>query len=125
MPMYPEEGEPRLTDLPPELSEHLLQFLPSLSLLQLPLLHSGLGRQARQEVEARHARLDKTPLKILTEISQPGDILNTISMLCPGLVILYDATKRGQSYERASQVGGHTTMTINMQQPLFSTTSTR
>ena len=122
--MYPEEGEPRLTELPPELSEHLLQFLPSLSLLQLPLLDSQLGRQARKEVEARHARLDKTPLKILTEISQPADILNTISMLCPGLVLLYDSSMAGQRYETVRKVGDHS-IVINTQQPLFSTTNTR
>ena len=122
--MNSETDEPSLTQLPPELIEHLLHFLPSLSLLQLPLLNSQLGRQARKEVEARHARLDKTPLKILTEISQPADILNTISMLCPGLVLLYDSSMAGQNYETISQVGDHT-IALHTQQPLFSTTNTR
>ena len=118
--MYSETGEPCLTKLPPELSEHLLHFLPSLSLLQLPLVNPQLGRQARKELEARHARLDKQQMMILTENSQPTNILNTISMVCPGLVILYDASKTGQSCE----AGGHT-MRLKMTQPLFSTTNTR
>ena len=87
--------------------------------------HSSTNESGEHWLEVRHARLDKKQMMILTEKSQPTNILNTISMLCPGLVILYDATKRGQSYERASQVGGQTTMTINMQQPLFSSTNTR
>ena len=122
--MYSDTGEPCLTKLPPELSEHLLHFLPSLSLLQLPLVNPQLGRQARKELEARHARLDKQQMMILTENSQPTNILNTISMVCPGLVLLYDSTMAGQSYESISQVGEHT-IALHTQQPLFSTTSTR
>jgi len=120
--MYSQTGEPSLTELPPELSEHLLTFLPSLSLLQLPLINPTLGRQARKEVEARHARLDKKQMMILTEKSQPTNILNTISMVCPGLVLLYDSSMAGQSYETISQVGEHT-IAINTKQPLFSTTT--
>ena len=117
---YSEDEGPRLTSLPPELSEHLLQFLPSLSLRLLPLLNTQLGRQARKEVEARHARLDKKQMEIMTESGEPASILNTISMVCPGLVILYNASKTGQSCE----AGGHT-LRLNMTQPLFSTTNTR
>lgn len=120
--MYSETGEPSLTKLPPELSEHLIHFLPSLSLHDLPLVSPQLGRQARKELEVRHARLDKEQLMILTEHSQPTNILNTISMVCPGLVILYDSTMTGQSYERISQTG---TLALHTQQPLFSTTSSR
>ena len=120
--MYSDNGEPCLTKLPPELSEHLLHFLPSLSLLQLPLVNPQLGRQARKELEARHARLDKQQMLILTENSQPTNILNTISMVCPGLVILYDSMMVGERYERISQTG---TLALHTQQPLFSTTSSR
>ena len=69
--MYSEVGEPSLTKLPPELSEHLLQFLPSLSLRHLPLLNTQLGRQALRELETRQARLDKKQMMILTEKSRP------------------------------------------------------
>ena len=116
--------EPSLTQLPPELTEHLLTFLPSLSLLQLPLINPQLGRQARKEVEARHARLDKKQMMILTEKSQPANILNTVSMLCPGLVLLYDSSMAGQRYETVRKVGDHS-IVINTQQPLFSTTNSR
>lgn len=119
--MYSEVGEPSsLTKLPPELSEHLLQFLPSLSLLHLPLVNTQLGRQARKELEARQARLDKKQMMILTEKSQPTNILNTISMVSPGLVLLYDSSMRGEKYERFSEAG---TILLHSQQPLFSTTS--
>ena len=122
--MYSETGEPSLTNLPPELTEHLLHFLPYLSLLQLPLINHRLGRQARKELEARHARLDKKQMLILTEKSRPANILNTISMLCPGLVLLYDSSMAGQRYETVRKVGDHS-IVINTQQPLFSTTNTR
>ena len=122
--MYSETGEPSLTNLPPELTEHLLHFLPYLSLLQLPLINPQLGGQARRELELRHSRLDKMQMMILTEKSQPTNILNTVSMLCPGLVLLYDSSMAGQNYETISQVGDHT-IALHTQQPLFSTTNTR
>jgi len=121
--MYSEVGEPSLTKLPPELSEHLLQFLPSLSLRHLPLLNTQLGRQALRELETRQARLDKKQMMILTEKSRPTSILNTISMVSPGLVLLYDSSlrgERGESDERVSQAGS---IVLHSQQPLFSTTS--
>ena len=75
-------------------------------------------------MEVRHARLDKKQVMILTEKSHPTNILNTVSMLCPGLVLLYDSSMAGQGYQRISQAGEHT-IALHTQKPLFSTTNTR
>ena len=115
-----EEEELTLTTMPPELCQQLCQFLPAVSLLQLPLVSDNMGRLARKEMEARHARLDKRQVMILTEVNQSTDILNKITMLCPGLVVLYDSNK--ESEETVPQVGPHTVL-LRLERPLFTTTS--
>ena len=118
-----EEEELTLTTMPPELCQQLCQFLPALSLLQLPLVSDTMGRLARKEMEARHARLDKRQVMILTEMNQSTNILNKITMLCPGLVVLYDSNKESEeSEEIVPQVGPHTVL-LRLERPLFSTTS--
>merc|ERR1719471_1536964 len=80
----------------------------------------SMGRLARKEMEARHARLDKRQVMILTEMNQSTNILNKITMLCPGLVVLYDSNK--ESEEIVPEVGPHTVL-LRLERPLFSTTS--
>jgi len=115
-----EEEEATLTTLPPELCQQLCQLMPSLSLLQLPLVSSTLGRLARKEMEARHERLDRSQMMIMTERDKPSNILNTIAMLCPGLVIFYDSE---QSAENIPPLGQHTIF-LPVDHPLFTTTTT-
>jgi len=112
-----EAGELSLTTLPPELCEKLCQFLPACSLLQLPLVSDSLGRLARKEMSARHARLEKRQLMILTDHREPTNILNTVTMLCPGIVLLYDS-----SQGNSPKLGDHT-LSLAVSQPLFMTTS--
>ena len=64
--------------------------------------------------------LDKRQVMILTEVNQSTDILNKITMLCPGLVVLYDSNK--ESEETVPQVGPHTVL-LRLERPLFTTTS--
>lgn len=113
-----EEEEFTLTSLPPELCQKLCQFLPSLSLLELPLVTYNLGRLAMKEMELRHARLNKRKMVIMTDVREPTNILNTLSMLCPGLVLLYDS-----SQENSLELGEYT-LTLTLSQPLFSLAST-
>ena len=53
------EEKLRLTSLPPEVCEHIISMLPSLSLHNLPTISSDFASMAAREMEQRHSKLDK------------------------------------------------------------------
>ena len=57
-----QEEEVRLTDLPAEITEHIVSMLPSLALYSLPTLSPDLATSAAREMAIRHQKVtrDKT-----------------------------------------------------------------
>ena len=77
--------------------------------------------------------MDKRQMMIMTESQVPSTIFNTISMLCPGLVMLYNSLSGSKDKEvedtnnnanKCPLTGKHT-IALHMQKSLFSTTSDR
>ena len=85
--------------------------------------------------------MDKRQMMIMTESQVPSTIFNTISMLCPGLVMLYNSLSGSKDKEvedskdkemedsnnnaNKCPVTGKHTIALHMQKSLFSTTSDR
>ena len=53
------EEKLRLTSLPPEVCEHIISMLPSMSLHNLPTISSDFASMAAREMEHRHNKMDK------------------------------------------------------------------
>ena len=70
---------------------------------------------------------------ILTDTqSPPSTLLNSVSMLCPGLVMLYNSLANKETKEedsnnnrRRCRFTGKHTIELNMQKSLFTTTNDR
>ena len=76
-----------LSLLPPELCDHICQLLPYLSLHCLPTISEQLCLTAEREINIRHGCLMDRVL--LSESSSNILLHNSVSMLCPGLILLY------------------------------------
>ena len=73
--------------LPPEICENICQLLPSLSLHCLQTISEKLCLTAEREINIRHKWLKD---KVLVSESSSNILLhNSVSMLCPGLILLY------------------------------------
>jgi len=129
------EMDMKLTDLPPEICEHICQMLPSLSLFNMPTISKDFQNIATREMELRHQKLDKRKMMLMTETGDPQTIFNTIGMLCPGMVMLFNSLASGEkkngdqesnNNQRSScPVTGKHTLALHMQKSLFTTTSDR
>ena len=82
--------------------------------------------------------MDEKKVMIMTDQSPPNTIFNTISMLCPGLVMLYNSLAGNNTQQQEENnnktkrsgggkcpVTGMHTLAIHMQKSLFTTTSDR
>ena len=52
-----QRSEVRLTDLPAEITEHIVSMLPSLALYSLPTLSPDLATSAAREMAIRHQKV--------------------------------------------------------------------
>ena len=132
------EEKLRLTSLPPEVTEHIISMLPSLSLHNLPPLTRDLASMASREMRLRHEKMEMQGMMILTDSqTPPTNMLNNVSMLCPGLVMLYNSLSRNKTAaddesgdrnnnnKRKCPFTGKHTIELNMQKQLFTSTNDR
>ena len=54
-----QQEEVRLTDLPAEITEHIVSMLPSLALYSLPTLSPDLATSAAREMAIRHQKVTR------------------------------------------------------------------
>ena len=57
MEVNPNEMDMKLTDLPPEICEHICQMLPSLSLFNMPTISEDFQNIATREIDLRHQKV--------------------------------------------------------------------
>ena len=105
-------------------------MLPSLSLYNLSTISNEFATFVNKEMKLRQKKMDERQMMIMTESQSSSTIFNTISMLCPGLVMLYNSlsgSKDQDSNNNANKcpVTGKHTIPLHMQKSLFSTTSDR
>merc|ERR1712227_524155 len=114
------EEQLKLTNLPPEICEHICQMLPSHSLYSLPTISNEFATFANKEMQLRHKKMEERQMMIMTESQSSSTIFNTISMLCPGLVMLYNSlsgSKEQDTNNNANKcpVTGKHTIALHMQ----------
>merc|ERR1712227_618028 len=114
------EEQLKLTNLPPEICEHICQMLPSLSLYSLPTISNEFATFANKEMMLRHKKMEERQMMIMTESQSSSTIFNTISMLCPGLVMLYNSLSRSKEQDTNNNankcpVTGKHTIALHMQ----------
>jgi hypothetical protein len=103
--------------LPPKICQNICQLLPSLSLHCLTTISEKLCLTAEKEMNIRHRWLkDKV---LLTESSSNILLHNAVSMLCPGLILLYSPT-----HSIPLPHPNHTT-SLQLNKTLFSSTSSK
>jgi len=93
---------------------------------------------ASREMRLRHEKMEEQGMMILTDSqTPPNNMLNNVSMLCPGLVMLYNSLSRNKTTaddesgdrnnnnKRKCPFTGKHTIELNMQKQLFTSTNDR
>ena len=114
---HPNSNPDHLNVLPPEICDHICQLLPSLSLHCLTTISEKLCLTAEKEMNIRHKCLkDKV---LLSESSSNILLHNSVSMLCPGLILLYSPTPSKPPTHPSK------TTVLHLSKSIFSSTSSQ
>ena len=113
---HPNSNPDHLNLLPPEICDHICQLLPSLSLHCLTTISEKLCLTAEKEMNIRLRWLKD---KVLVSESSSNILLhNSVSMLCPGLILLYSPTLSNPPIHPSK------TTYLQLNKSLFTSTST-